>query len=187
MIKIEQLDLVSNLKEKNLNEEIIGTAMKVYNKIEKREDDNWDIFYSVFFSLKKHRYKSPTIPELLKMFNIKHTDIPQIMTLYDNYNSNPKQDNNTLKKILTKKNYPPEIIEKCITTYNTHYQKSYNLKSENVLIISLYNTLCETQKNTDIFNEISKKFEITKFKLLKIIKDFEKGTIECVSPKKLNL
>ena len=185
MIKTIQLDLVSNLKQKNLNEEIIGTAMKVYNKIEKREDDNWDIFYSVFFSIKKHRYKSPTIPELLKMFEVKHTDIPQIMTLYDNYNTNPKQDNDTIQDILSQKDYPPEVIEKCITAYNTHYQKTNNLKSENVLIISLYNTLCETQKNNEIFDQISKKFEISKFKLLKIIKDFEKGTIECVSPKKI--
>lgn len=188
MINPTKINILTKLKDKGFSEEIIKSSIKLYDDTIKDtpRDDQWDVFYVVFQSVKKHHYKTPTITELLQMFQIKHTDIPQIMNKYNSKNNfSIKENSSIIKEKLLSKGYSNDVIEETIQIYEDYYKKINNLNPQCVLIISLYRTLIKNKSKTEIIEELSQNFNVTKFYVLKAIKDAEKGQIECISPKKV--
>lgn len=188
MINPTKINILTKLKDKGFSEEIIKSSIKLYDDTIKDipRDDQWDVFYVVFQSVKKHHYKTPTITELLQMFQIKHTDIPQIMNKYNSKNNfSIKENSSIIKEKLLSKGYSNDVIEETIQIYEDYYKKINNLNPQCVLLISLYRTLIKNKSNTEIIEELSQNFNVTKFYVLKAIKDAEKGQIECISPKKV--
>lgn len=188
MINPTKINILTKLKDKGFSEEIIKSSIKLYDDTIKDtpRDDQWDVFYVVFQSVKKHHYKTPTITELLQMFQIKHTDIPQIMNKYNSKNNfSIKENSSIIKEKLLSKGYSNDVIEETIQIYEDYYKKINNLNPQCVLLISLYRTLIKNKSKTEIIEELSQNFNVTKFYVLKAIKDAEKGQIECISPKKV--
>lgn len=185
----EYIGIINDLHMKGFSSDIINKSIDIHKKLTKISNDNknWLIFYSVYQSVKSLGYTKPNITELMTMFDIDHIDIPKIMDKYKiNKNKITKRSRDDIVTIISKFGYNREISESTADIYENYYIKKDNYKHESIIVISLYTSICKYSELAPDIDKMSFMFNMNKFCINKIIKDFENGYIDSVSPKSVN-